>query len=84
MTSTMSRRTHTVGPKGQVVIPKAIRDELGLQPGDPVDFVVDNGAVRITLHRGGSLLGILKDTGMLERYMAEKAIDRAKEDGPRW
>jgi hypothetical protein len=25
--------TYTVGPKGQVVISKAIRDELGVQPG---------------------------------------------------
>ncbi len=31
-----------VGPKGQVVIPKEIRDRLGIEPGDQV-FVEENG-----------------------------------------
>lgn len=30
--------THRVGPKGQVVIPKALRDGLGLSNGDEVVF----------------------------------------------
>ncbi len=33
--------------KGQVTIPKAIREELGLQPGDLVAYVVRDGAVRL-------------------------------------
>ena len=40
--------TATLTSKGQTVIPKAIRDHLGLQPGDALDFVVqDNGDVLI-------------------------------------
>jgi AbrB family looped-hinge helix DNA binding protein len=39
--------TSRVGPKGQVVIPKAIRDQLGIIPGDEVDFALDDGAVRV-------------------------------------
>ncbi len=33
-----------VGPKGQVVIPKEIRDRLGIEPGDQV-FVEENGGI---------------------------------------
>jgi len=29
--------TYKVGPKGQVVLPKALRDELGIRPGDEVE-----------------------------------------------
>ena len=29
---------HKVGPKGQVVIPKALRDQFGIEPGDEVNF----------------------------------------------
>ena len=32
--------------KGQVTIPKAVREELGLEPGDLVAYVVEDGAVR--------------------------------------
>ncbi len=33
--------------KGQVTIPKAVREELGLEPGDLVAYVVRDGAVRL-------------------------------------
>jgi AbrB family looped-hinge helix DNA binding protein len=38
--------TATLSSKGQLVVPKAIRDALGLKPGSEVDFVVlDSGDV---------------------------------------
>ena len=39
--------THKVGVKGQVVIPKAIRDRIGIRPGDEVAFDSDSEEVRI-------------------------------------
>jgi antitoxin PrlF len=39
--------THRVGIKGQVVIPKAIRDEIGIKPGDEVTFEPNGSEVRV-------------------------------------
>jgi AbrB family looped-hinge helix DNA binding protein len=39
--------THKMGIKGQVVIPKAIREEIGFAPGDEVEFEPDGKAVRV-------------------------------------
>lgn len=38
--------------KGQVTIPKPIRDELGLLPGTEVEFEVDGNAVRMRKAQG--------------------------------
>lgn len=39
--------TYKVGPKGQVVIPKGIRDRVGIGPGDEVSFDEDHGTIQI-------------------------------------
>jgi antitoxin PrlF len=39
--------------KGQVTIPKRVRDALGLKPGDEVDFVVE-GSGSVVVRRAGS------------------------------
>ena len=39
----------TVTSKGQVTIPKPIRDRLHLEPGDRIDFILDEtGDLRVT------------------------------------
>jgi antitoxin PrlF len=43
--------------KGQVTIPKEIRDEFGLLPGTEVEFVEDEGEIRIRKTPGGSNRG---------------------------
>jgi len=72
--------THKVGPKGQVVIPKEIRDQLGIEPGDEVSFWRDGDHVAVRpagttrplkgRYRGSSL------TDLLER---ERVADRERE-----
>jgi antitoxin PrlF len=39
--------TYKVGTKGQVVIPKSIRDRIGIRPGDQVVFDADGDQIRI-------------------------------------
>jgi AbrB family looped-hinge helix DNA binding protein len=54
--------THRVGAKGQVVIPKRFRDELGLAPGAEVAFELDDDGVRIVP------AGAAATTGLRGRY----------------
>src|SRR5436309_12004837 len=58
--------TSTISAKGQITVPKAVRDELGLRPGALVEFeLTGEGALLRKGHRGGvravdRVLGILK------------------------
>jgi AbrB family looped-hinge helix DNA binding protein len=62
--------------KGQVTVPKDIRDRLGLAPGSKLDFeVLDDGTIRVrVLARGAdNLFGLLHRQGMAPRSI--KAMD---------
>lgn len=37
----------TVATRGQVVIPKEIRSQLNIQPGDTLSFTMEGGSVRL-------------------------------------
>ena len=67
--------TVRVGPKGQVVIPKDIRERVGLHPGDDVDVELRDGEVVIHARRAGrvSLGGRFASSGMAERLLADRA-----------
>ncbi|HYV14646.1 MAG TPA: AbrB/MazE/SpoVT family DNA-binding domain-containing protein [Conexibacter sp.] len=79
--------THKVGPKGQVVLPKAMRDRIGIHPGDEVVFEdVEEG---ITVRKAESKAEIIarlrgslppSDLDPLEILMEEKRLDRERED----
>lgn len=43
--------------KGQVTIPKEIRDRLGLLPGTEVEFIEENGVARVRKLPGGRSRG---------------------------
>lgn len=66
--------THKIGPKGQVVIPKSMRDSLGFKPGMDVEFELTEQGVLIHEHRDvRSLGGIFKGSGMAQRLLEDRA-----------
>ena len=44
---TLCGMSHRVGCKGQVVIPKAFREALSLEPGDEIKFSREGNAIRV-------------------------------------
>ncbi|MEP6471707.1 MAG: AbrB/MazE/SpoVT family DNA-binding domain-containing protein [Acidobacteriota bacterium] len=56
----------TLTSKGQITIPKAVRDLLGLQTGDQVDFLLEDGS-RVVLRAANrdarGLKGLLRRPG---------------------
>lgn len=56
----MRRLKSKIGPKGQAVIPKPIRDEMGWHPGDEVMFHVERRRVIVEpLPKGNPLQRLL-------------------------
>lgn len=89
--------THKVGIKGQVVIPKAIRDQIGIVPGDEVTFEPDGKDVRVRrvvddpkarAREIRTLRGLWTDTpgggteGLLEERRKERELEERK--AQRW
>ena len=64
----------TVTDKGQVTVPKEIRDQTGIAPGSRLDFEVQNdGTLRVrVLTRGASnLFGLVHSSGIRPRSIEE-------------
>lgn len=75
--------THRVGPKGQVVIPKELRAELGIQPGDEVDFWLEGDHVAVRLaNRRRPLRGRFAGSDLVTELEAGREADRRCEDRP--
>ncbi|RMD96068.1 MAG: AbrB/MazE/SpoVT family DNA-binding domain-containing protein [Calditrichaeota bacterium] len=73
-----------VSPKGGIIIPKEIREKIGLEPGMRVAFVEDNGNIR--------LVPVPKNPvkyarGMLKRYgegsLTKLLLEERKKDKER-
>lgn len=66
-----------VTSKGQITIPKQVRDRLGLDPGDEVEFIEEDGAFRIRKERRESPYA--KYRGYL-KHLAGKDPDQLVEE----
>jgi antitoxin PrlF len=68
--------TSRVGAKGQVVIPKAIRDRVQLHPGDEVEVGLQDDQIIITSNRAGDRLGgKFAGSGMATRLLEDRASE---------
>ena len=82
----------TVTAKGQVTLPKELRDRLGIVPGKPLDFEIDAGGnlVARPLRRDATaVLGILKRPGQaavgveeMDTAIADSAVERDRRAVP--
>jgi AbrB family looped-hinge helix DNA binding protein len=63
-----------MGAKGQVVIPKELRDRLNMHPGAEVEFAVEDDHVLVLpRRRGRSLAGRLGGPDMASRLLDDRA-----------
>ncbi len=68
----------TVTSKGQVTIPKKVRERLGLRPGDELEFIIEGDRVQIRpihRYRAADLPGLLR--GSRIPYAGADAEDEA-------
>jgi len=73
--------TYRVGPKGQVVLPKRIRDHLGIRPGDEVTVEQDEGTIRIRKAASvDDLWGSLRGGDLLRAHEADHRGELERED----
>lgn len=82
--------TYKVGPKGQVVLPKAVREALGIEPGDDVTIEERDGEARVRKVESRAeiierLRGSLADPAdggpsATDELLAERRRDRERED----
>ena len=78
--------TVVLGESGRIVLPVAIRNELGLKAGDRLTVTSDGGAIRILSRKmaiASIRAGIIKHRGsldgILDEFMAERREEAARE-----
>jgi len=69
--------TSKLTSKGQITMPKEVRDRLGLRPGDEVEFIPDNGSYVVRKRAARSPFG--KYIGYLS-HLAGQDVDELVEE----
>jgi AbrB family looped-hinge helix DNA binding protein len=71
--------THRVGRKGQVVIPKAFRNAVGIQPGDEVTFSQEGDAIRVErVVSPDALMGSLAGRRLVALLEKDRQLERRR------
>ena len=77
----LDRSVSILGKKGQVTIPKPLRESLGLEPGQEIEFEEREGALivrqRPPLESLRKLVGLIRERIDVDAYLDETR-------GPRW
>ncbi len=80
MTGILEDMNHLVGAKGQVVIPKQIRDALGIKPGQTVVFERRGDEVVMRSASRKPLLARFSGTALTDALLRERRVDQALEN----
>jgi len=67
----------TVTSKGQVTLPKRVRDALGIEPGTEVDFDVEEG--RVVMRKRIPIEAFAEWEGRLRGKLAAASVDETME-----
>jgi len=68
--------TGRIGAKGQIVIPKAVRDRAHLHAGDEVEFELDDDRITLVVRRQPARLGgRFAGSGMAARLLEDRALE---------
>lgn len=68
--------TVSVTSKGQVTIPKRVRQALGITPGSKVEFDIDRGGARLRLVKGRSVSRIEDGPAILNYTGPRIAVEK--------
>ena len=81
----MKKATSKVTTKGQIVIPKRIREKYGIQPATLIHWVEKKEGILMIPNSEDSInaaRGMLKGSGILKAYLQEKKKEIAREEKP--
>ena len=79
----MHTATSKVTTKGQIVIPKKIRDKYGIHPSTSIRWIERKDGILLVPDLDDPILaarGMLKGTGVFNAYLMEKDKDRKMEE----
>jgi AbrB family looped-hinge helix DNA binding protein len=83
MTAIRMILTSTLSSKGQITVPKAVRDQLGLRPGARVDFELTAQGVLMRKGRPGGVRAVDRVLGILKRRAStDVLIDEMRGPAP--